>query len=138
MTIAIFFSFILFNNLTDFETNHWCVKSVLAMEGIKSKEVLWRAIQTPWIVTLSYILIIITEATIAFLCWLSALLMLVKNKGKLLAQIALIIAFGLFMVAFVIIGGEWFYMWQHPILGGLQMKATIFALLMLCSLFFID
>lgn len=129
--VALYFSFIVFNNLTDYETNHWCVKSVLGMEGVRAQDVLWRAVQSPKVVSSAYAAIITTEATIALLCWSSALAMLVKRRGKTLALVGLAIAFGLFMFGFVVIAGEWFYMWQHPILSGMQQKAAVIALIML-------
>lgn len=136
--IAAFFSLIVFNNITDYETNHWCVQSVLGMEGVRASNVLCRAIQTPWMITSAYVLIIITEATIALLCWFSVILMLLKRDGRLLGLTGLAIAFGLFMFGFVVIAGEWFYMWQHAILAGMQQKAAIFSLVMLGSMLFVS
>jgi predicted small integral membrane protein len=135
--IAAYFLLIVFNNITDFDTNYWCVKSVLGMETIKSKAVLWRAIETPWIVKSVYVFIVSIEATIALLCSWSAILMLKKRNGKPLAALGLTLAFALFMFGFVTIAGEWFYMYMHPQLSNVVPKTTILALLMLVSLFFI-
>jgi|GEM_PF-5216895 len=38
--VAAYFSLVVFNNVTDFETNHWFVKTVLGMEGVLSEDVL--------------------------------------------------------------------------------------------------
>src|SRR4051794_31754556 len=59
--ITLFFWLIVFNNITDFETNHWFVKTVLSMEGVQAKEVLWRSIHSPLIVKCVYVSIIIVE-----------------------------------------------------------------------------
>ncbi len=135
--IAAFFTLIVFNNVTDYETNLLCVQSVLGMEGIQIRNVLWRAIESPGIITAVYVLIIVTEAIIAFLCWLAAILLFSGQGGKLWATLGLTLGFSLFMFGFVAIGGEWFYMWQHPTFAGLQQKAAIFALVMLGSLLFV-
>lgn len=135
--IAAFFSLIVFNNITDYETNRWCVQSVLGMDGVQSSNVMWRAIQTSWIITSVYVFIIITESVIALLCWFSVILLLLKRDGIFFGLAGLSIGFGLFMFGFVVIAGEWFYMWQHPILSGLQQKAAVFALAMLGSMLFV-
>jgi predicted small integral membrane protein len=145
-SVALFFSFIVFNNLTDFPTNHWCVSQVLSMEGIRSVDVKWRAIHQPQIQIAAYLLIIIIEACIALLCWISIWMALRDTKtapqkflsGKPFALLGLTSAFMLFFVGFVVIGGEWFYMWQHPILNNLQVKAAVFSLVMWGSLTFIS
>ncbi len=55
--IATFFSLLVFNNIGDYETNHWCVQSVLRMDNVNSLNVMWRAIQTPWLITSAYLFI---------------------------------------------------------------------------------
>lgn len=135
--VAAFFSLIVFNNITDYETNHWCVQSVMGMEGVRASNVMWRAIETPWIVTSVYIFIIITEIAIALLCWYSVILMLLNRNGKIWGLLGLTMGFGLFMFGFVAIGGEWFYMWQHSTLAGLQQKAAVFSLVMLSCVLFV-
>ncbi|MBS4168534.1 DUF2165 domain-containing protein [Parachlamydia sp. AcF125] len=135
--IAAFFSLVTLNNIVDYETNHWCVQSTLAMESVQASNVVWRAIQSPWVITSAYILIILVEATIALLCWLSVILMLLKRGGKRLGLLSLTLAFGLFMLGFVVIAGEWFYMWQHSALADMQQKAAVFAVVMLNSMLFV-
>lgn len=135
--IAAFFSLVTYNNIADYETNHWCVQSTLTMESIQASNVIWRSIQTPGVITAVYLFIIVFEAIIALLCWLSVILMLLKRGGKGLGLLSLTLAFGLFMFGFVVIAGEWFYMWQHSILASMQQKAAIFALVMLNSMLFI-
>src|SRR5690242_695644 len=54
-SIALFFALVVFNNITDFESNHWCVRTVLGMKGIRSKEVLYRSIQSAILIKLAYL-----------------------------------------------------------------------------------
>jgi predicted small integral membrane protein len=135
--VASYFSLIAFNNVTDFETNHGLVKAVLNMEGVKTQNLLWRAIESPALVKAAYLIIIATEVVIAILAWFSVILKLLGRGAKPFGMVALALAFTLFMFGFVVIGGEWFYMWQNPVVSGLVSKATILALLMLAALMFV-
>jgi len=137
VAFAIFFSLLVFNNITNYESNHWVVKSVLGMEGVQDSAVTWRAIKAPWIVTPIYIFIIMIEAMVSVFCWISVFFMLVKRNGWFFGFAGLAMAFGLFMLGFVAIAGEWFYMWQHPIFGGMQQKAAVYSILMLASMLFV-
>lgn len=136
--IAIFFTLLVFNNTTDYETNHWCVEYVFGMKDVRAPNVLWRAIQNPWIITLGYVFIIAVEATIASLLWIATFRFLKKRDGRSFGIAGLTLGFGLFMLGFVVIANEWFYMWQTPILAGLQQKAAIYSLLMLVCLMFVS
>lgn len=136
--IAAFFTLAAFNNITDYATNRSDVDSVLTMEGITSTNVLWRAIQSQWIIASAYHLIIANEATVALFCWVSVILRLSKTDDRLIGLIGLTLAFMQFMFGFVVVAGEWFYMWQHPVLAGLQQKAAVLALVMLTSMIFIS
>lgn len=138
--IAAFFTIIVINNITDYATNHWCVAHVLSMEGVHSQEVKWRAIENPKLQNAAYVIIIFMEYLISGFCWAAVFQMADYKKavrGKALGFIGLVMGFALFFGGFVVIGGEWFYMWQSPILGTLQTKATIFSLVMLAGIIFL-
>ena len=71
--IASYFTLISFNNFTDYATNHWAVQNVLSMENVRANDVKWRAIQSAWIISSAFNLIIIIETVIALLCWLAVI-----------------------------------------------------------------
>jgi len=135
--VAAYFSLVVFNNVTDFETNHWFVKTVLGMEGVLSEDVLWRAITAPWMILTAYIVIIACEAVIALLLWCAAIQLFRGRDGRSAAMFGFGLAFCLFMAGFVVVGGEWFYMWSHPRVSGAVTKATgLSTLMLLCFGFF--
>jgi predicted small integral membrane protein len=137
-SMATFFSLIVFNNVTDFSTNQWCVKLVLSMEEIHSKQVLWRAVDNPLLQNIAYLLIILTEAVIAIIFWIAAFRLFLYQRGKQLALAGLTLGFVLFIVGFLAIGAEWFYLWQHPVLASLPEKAAILAILILCCMIYLS
>lgn len=138
--IAFFFACIAFNNLADFSTNDWLVKKVLSMEDVANADVKWRAIHAPELMRAAYILIIVIEILVAILCFISATLMLrpkSHNKGRSVGLFGLSLAFVLFVVGFLAVGNECFYMWQIPSLANLPLKASVYGVLTLCSMIFI-
>lgn len=86
-------------------------------------------------VTSIYIFIIVIEGLVSLFCWISVFLMLLKRNGWFFGFVGLAMAFGLFMLGFVVIAGEWFCMWQNPIFGSMQQKAAIYALMMLLAIY---
>jgi predicted small integral membrane protein len=80
----------------------------------------YRAITDTTLHHAAYALIIATEAAIAVLCWIGAVVLArhihatapAFNRAKALAVIGLALGFLLWQVGFMSIGGEWFGMWQ--------------------------
>ena len=114
---------IVVNNTTDYNTNFQYVYHVLAMDTIFPDSTLtWRAIRSPALQHAAYILIIATEATVAVLCLVGAgrLLQTLRVAGaqfdqaKALATYGLTLAFLFWFVGFMVLGGEWYAMWQSP------------------------
>lgn len=119
-SIALFFTLVAVGNITDYNTNWTALVHVLSMDStFKSPQLMWRAIETPWIQQLAYLLIIVFQVLVASLLWISGGLML-KWRGHLKqythallwASIGLFLGFFLYFVGFIVIGGEWFAMWQ--------------------------
>lgn len=124
-TIALFFSLAALNNITDFESNWLFVQHVLSMDTtFEQSALLWRAITDPIIQKYAYYFIIFWEILTAILCWLGCFFLLIKESKKM-AYIGLFFGFLLYMIGFIIIGGEWFSMWQSKIWNG-QMKSGLF------------
>jgi predicted small integral membrane protein len=119
--IGLLASIIVLNNTTDYYTNFQYVYHVLSMDTIFPDSTLtWRAIRTPVLQHAAYVLIIATEAAIALLCLVGAgqLLQALQapgdtfNRTKNIAIYGLTLAFLFWFVGFMVVGGEWYAMWQ--------------------------
>ncbi|MGB0121947.1 MAG: DUF2165 domain-containing protein, partial [Silvibacterium sp.] len=136
--IAFYYSLIVFNNLTDYESNHRFVEHVLAMDSIfpGSRE-MWRAIPSPRMQTLFYISIISWEFVTAVLCWWGTARLLSKlrasaqefDAAKPVAIAALTLGCLLWFVAFLSVGAEWFLMWQSKTWHGQEEAFRMFAMI---------
>ncbi|CDZ76454.1 hypothetical protein BN59_00723 [Legionella massiliensis] len=143
-SIALFFSLVAFDNLIEYTSNFPAVQHVLSMDTTFDVPILKRrAITNPSIQLGIYYLIIASELLTAILCWLGCFRLLSKinasdtefNSSKNVAIIGLFLGFILYMVGFIVIGGEWFCMWQSPTWNA-QPAAGLFAgLIMLVMIF---
>jgi predicted small integral membrane protein len=122
-SIALFFSVIAFNNIVDPHSGFPPVQEVLSMETTwRSPAVMGRAITNPLIQKAAYNAIIFCQLVTALLCWIGCLMLLRNLKAtpghfhasKAIAFIGLFLGFMLYMVGFIIVGSEWFCMWQSP------------------------
>ena len=69
--VAFFASVVVFNNLTDYDSNYRFVNHVLKMDTtFPDNGGMWRAIDSPFIYHAIYVVLIFVEAAIAVLCWL--------------------------------------------------------------------
>ncbi|MEI9978976.1 MAG: DUF2165 domain-containing protein [Edaphobacter sp.] len=136
--IAFFYSLVVFNNLTDYESNHQFVQHVLAMDTtFPENQLMWRAISSPRIQTIFYITIIAWEFMTAVLCWwgVARLLQARKasasnfNSAKTIAIGALTLGCLMWFVAFLIVGAQWFLMWQSKTWNGQEAAFRMFAIL---------
>ena len=136
--IALFASVVTFGNLTDYDTNLAFVRHVLSMDTIfPSSKIGYRAITNPTLQELAYALIIAAEAATAVLCWVGAVALARRlhadagtfNRAKTLAVVGLTLGFLLWYVGFMVIGGEWFGMWESQHWNGVP---SAFRFLMAC------
>lgn len=109
------------DNLLDYQANLVFVQHVLSMDTTFPDSTLrWRAITAPWLHHLAYWLIIAAEIGAGILCLAGAWRMfsardadaLVFDAAKGLAIAGLTLGFLLYFLGFLVIGGEWFKMWQ--------------------------
>lgn len=125
--IALLYTLVVFNNLTDFDSNYQFVKHVLSMDAtFPGNHGRWRAISWPWAHLVFYIGIIGWEIVTTVLLWWGVLRMLYarvgngaqfhRSKGVAVAGVTLSML--MFLVAFLAIGGEWFLMWQSHTWNG--------------------
>ena len=119
--IALFYSLVVFNNLTDFDSNYQFVRHVLMMDStIPGNHGLWRALQSPTVHRTFYVGIITWEFVTAILLWWAVAKLIralrgssaVFNAGKRVAIMALTLSMLMWLVAFLTVGAEWFLMWQ--------------------------
>ncbi len=135
-TVALFFLLVAFGNLTDYGTNQAFVQHVLAMDTIFPESTLrWRAITAPWAQELAYWAIIAWELATGLILALASL-RLVRSAcdgerfraARPLAILGLTLGALLYGLGFIVVGGEWFAMWQSPTWNG-QAGATRFLVL---------
>jgi len=131
-SIALFFTLVAFGNITDYDSNWQFVRHVLSMDTtFPNSSLHWRAITDQTAQTAGYWLIIAAQALTATLLWVGSLHLLASawslefGRAKSMAIAGLSFGFLLYAVGFIIIGGEWFAMWQSAIWNG-QQKAFDF------------
>lgn len=117
-TIGLFGLLTGIDNILDYPTNLADVQHVLSMDMLpKSSPLLGRAITSASLQHELYDLIIGTELLYGTLCILGALSLAISGaveftKAKNLALAGLGLGFMLYVFGFLVIGGEWFQMWQ--------------------------
>ncbi len=134
--VAIFYTFVVFNNLTDYDSNYQFVRHVLMMDStFLSNHGMWRAINSPAAHTAFYNAIIAWEVLTMLLCWWGAARMLRNfnaqaaefDRSKGVAVAALTLSLLMWLVAFLSVGGEWFLMWQSKNWNGQEAAFRMFA-----------
>jgi predicted small integral membrane protein len=122
-SLALFTFMVTYDNITDYNSNFAFVQHVLSMDTTFPGHTLtWRAIDTPSIWHAAYALIILGEALtcIAYTIATVSLLKTLRssaaqfNRAKRFAYIATGLGFLVWFTGFMVIGGEWFAMWQSP------------------------
>jgi predicted small integral membrane protein len=134
---ALYIALVAFGNITDFDTNYAFVQHVLAMDTTNfgqepgtglDPDVMWRAIEMPWIWTAAYVGVIVWEM-LAALVLIAACVAWVRafagrraayDTPRALSTIGLLMIVVLFFGGFITIGGEWFNMWRSVSWNGLD------------------
>jgi predicted small integral membrane protein len=141
--VALLYTLVVFNNLTDPNANYQFVRHVLRMDTtLPANRGMWRAIDAPAMQVASYATIILWELANTVWLWWGAARMVRAQRAPPPAfgvavrftQGALTLSLLLWLVAFLDVGGEWFLMWQSPAWNGQQAAArnfTVVALVML-------
>ena len=133
--IAFFYSLVVFNNLTDFDSNYQFVRHVLMMDStFPGNHGLWRAIRSPGFHLAFYVSIIAWEIATTILLWWGVvrLVRTVResaasfNTAKGTAVMALSISMLMWLVAFLSVGAEWFLMWQSHTWNGQEAAFRMF------------
>ena len=125
--IALFYTLVVLNNTTDFDSNYQFVRHVLMMDTtFPGNKAMWRAMSSPAIHLTFYLSIIAWEMTTMVLSWWGALKLLGAirkpatdfNAAKRIPVIALGLGMMMWLVAFLTVGAEWFLMWQSHLWNG--------------------
>ncbi len=125
--IALFYSLIVLNNTTDYNSNYQFIRHVLMMDStLPSNRAMWRAMNSPMWHTTFYFSIIAWESTTMVLAWWGGINLArmlrapatAFNHAKKLAIAALTASLLMWLVAFLSVGGEWFLMWQSTTWNG--------------------
>ena len=125
--VAIYYSIVVFNNVTDYNSNYQFVRHVLMMDStFPENHGMWHAINSPLWHTAFYVSIIAWEAVTMILCWWGGLLMVRALRGtvsafshaKRVSLVALGLSLTMWLVVFLSVGGEWFMMWQSKSWNG--------------------
>jgi predicted small integral membrane protein len=125
--VAIFYTLLVLNNVTDYDSNYQFVRHVLMMDStFAGNHAMWRAENQPALHTAFYISIIAWEALTMALCWWGGFRLLKARRGsageferaKSVAVAALTLSLLMWLVAFLSVGGEWFLMWQSKSWNG--------------------
>jgi predicted small integral membrane protein len=135
-SIALFFTLIAYNNMVDYQTNWVFVQHLLSMDTtFKAPVMMWRAITNPTLQACAYSLIIVWQVMTAAMCWAGCVRL--SQGKKRTAYLGLFMGFLLYVVGFIVIGGEWFNMWQSPTSNG-QMAAGLFASMIMFVMLFLQ
>jgi predicted small integral membrane protein len=141
--IGMYYTLVVLGNLADFGTNYEFVRHVLLMDSTTpGNPEMWRAVRSPGLQLAFYCSIIAWEAATMVLAWwgLIALIRVVRrpaadfNAQKRVAIMALTLSLLMWLVAFLVIGGEWFSMWQSRIWNGQEEAFRMFVVVGLVEL----
>lgn len=136
--VALFYTFVVLNNVTDYDSNYQFVRHVLMMDStFPANHGMWRAINSPSMHTTFYVSIIAWEAITMLLAWAGGFRLLRSfsagaiefHRSKSMAVLALAIAALMWLVAFLSVGGEWFLMWQSRTWNGQDAAFRMFTVI---------
>lgn len=133
--IALFYTLVVFNNLTDFDSNYQFVHHVLSMDStFPGNHGMWRALPSRTFQLVFYISIIAWEFATMVLLWIGAMRLgralrepaLAFNHAKRIPVMALTLSLLMWLVAFLSVGAEWFLMWQSHTWNGQEAAFRMF------------
>jgi predicted small integral membrane protein len=138
LAVALYYSLVVLNNSTDYNSNEQFVRHVLTMDTtFPGNNGMWRALNSPAWHTAFYLSIICWELLTMVLCWWGGF-RLAKgfagpagefHKAKRVAIAGLTLGLMMWLVAFLSAGGEWFLMWQSKIWNGQEAAFRMFTVL---------
>jgi predicted small integral membrane protein len=121
LSLAAFLLLVTFDNITDYGSNFAFVRHVMSMDTtFPGNALMYRSVTTPALWHLAYAIIIVSQATAGMLYLIGAVRLYrarhapgaVFNRAKSSVIAASLLGFVIFFFMFMVIGGEWFSMWQ--------------------------
>ena len=134
-SVGLFYLLVVFNNLTDYNSNYQFVHHVLMMDStFPGNSGMWRAINGTFVHHAFFDSIIVWEilTTALCLCGVIALMRNLRssavafNQAKRLGIAALTLSLLMWLVAFLSVGAEWFLMWQSRTWNGQEAAGRMF------------
>lgn len=145
--LALFGLLVAFDNVIDYGSNFAFVQHVLTMDTTFPGNVLmWRAIPQPALHHVSYWLIIAAEALTGLLFLICAYRLLrcvhaparVFHRAKAMGVVAATIGFANWFIGFMVVGGEWFAMWQSHVWNGQESAFRFYMTAMVVLIFLLQ
>lgn len=142
--LALYALLVAFGNITDYGSNFAFVQHVLSMDTtFPGNRLMYRAIAAPALHRAAYWAIIAGEGLTGLILAHAALRLwrLRKasaadfNAGKSSVALGAAMAFLVWFVGFLMIGGEWFAMWQSPNWNGQESAFRFVACFLLVTVF---
>jgi predicted small integral membrane protein len=127
LALGLFCMLVAFDNVTDYATNYVFVQHVLSMDTtLPGNSLKYRAITSPVLWQVAYGAIITAEAVTGVLFVVGALALwrvrlapaATFNRAKGYAIAAGALAFLIWFFGFMVVGGEWFAMWESQTWNG--------------------
>jgi predicted small integral membrane protein len=146
LAIALFYSVVVLNNTTDYNSNYLFVYHVLNMDStFPANQAMWRAVHSTFVYHSFYDSIICWETLTALLAWTGGVLLVRKlrspaaefNLAKRIPVVALTLSLLMWFVAFLTVGAEWFLMWQSKTWNGQEAAFRMFAIVGIVLLFLV-
>jgi predicted small integral membrane protein len=145
-SLALFAFLVTFDNVTDYGANFQFVRHVLSMDTIfPDNPLTYRAITDPGLWRIGYAAIILGEA-LTCLAFAAATVELARNlrgsaahfrRAKRFVYVGAGLGFLIWFFGFMVVGGEWFAMWQSATWNG-QQAAFRFYVTLLAVLLFVN
>lgn len=141
---AVFALLVAFNNIVDYGTNYEFVRHTLSMDTtFPGNALMGRAITSPALWTLGYLAIIAAEAVTGLvLAWATLRLVAMLrspaptfNAAKSLVAVGAGLGFLLWFGGFMVVGGEWFAMWQSKSWNGQEAAFRFYVSLLAVAIF---
>lgn len=144
LSLSIFALLVGFNNLADYSSNYSFVQHTLSMDTVFPGNTLKsRAILDPFLWSLAYGLIIFAEFLTGTLLALGVIYLVkgINNpiaftRAKNWIYLGCSVGFLLWFFGFIVVGGEWFFMWQSHEWNGVE-SAFRFVVLIMMTLVFV-
>jgi predicted small integral membrane protein len=144
--VAFFYTLVVFNNITDYNSNYLFVSHVLAMDTTFPGNLgMWRAVHSIFVYKAFYASIICWEALTGVLMWIGGGMLVSKlrspasafNLATRVGVAALTLGLLMWFIAFLTVGAEWFLMWQSKIWNGQEAAFRMFTVVGILLIFLV-